>query len=240
MRKIVISTGLKLNEWIYFIWYLILGFIGVSLSNKGYYVGNGLILTRVLCMVPFYELGILYKAKLEKRDNVPNIGYFAFVFVIQLLIITFNGEAITYGLAWCDNFPDNVFLPYIQSFVAIMFWLRIARILLPVIQDNEYIRMIADNAYTIMINQFMGFMLVKTLFAVIHKYTVFCSDFLVDEFKGDIWYYYLPQDMKQWFLVYIVAGIVVPIIMQLCINVMKDRLLRVIHWGANRFRIYGK
>lgn len=238
VRKIFKIMHVNMDEWIFFIGYLILGFAGVYLSNEGCNVGNGLMLMRFLCMIPFYGFGIFYKYRLERRDNVTNIVYFSFIFITQLLIITFNDGAIGYVLAWCNSFPNNVLLPYIQSFVAIMFWLRIARILLPVIQDNKYIKMIADNAYSIMINQFMGFMLINTFFALIYKYTAFCSDFSVEKFKSQTWYYYLPQGMTQWYLVYCVAGIVVPIIMQLCVNKFKDGLLNIIHQGTNRLRTY--
>lgn len=239
VRKMLNSIHVKWNEWIYFFGYLTLGLIGVCLSNYGYSAGAGIILTRILCMMPFYEFGILYKSKLEKVDNFPNIVYFSFIFIIQLFIITFNKGAVTYSLAWCSGFPDNVFLPYIQSYIAIMFWLRISRILLPVIQDNKYIKLIGDNTYTIMINQFMGFMFVNTFFAFIHKYTVFCSDFNISEFKGKVWYYYLPQGIGQWYLVYGVAGIVVPLIMQFCVNKIKDRLVRIAKNGTNRYIVQG-
>lgn len=43
----------------------------------------------------------------------------------------------------------------IVAYLGIAFWLRIG--------DNKYINLIADNTYSIMMNQFLGFMIVKTI-----------------------------------------------------------------------------
>lgn len=185
LRKLLAFIRIRINEYLLFSFSFILGITGVNLGNLGYAQNCWwLFLIRILCIMPFYEFAILYKNKLEKKDYMPNVVYFGLILCTQLLIITFNGGAITYSLSWCSDFPDNVFMPYIQSTIAIMFWLRVSRILLPIIENNKFILIISDNTYSIMINQYLGFMLIKTIFAVIHKYTIFCRDFNMSEYKN--------------------------------------------------------
>ena len=225
VRKILSVIRIEVSEYIIFICSLTLGIVGVCLSNKGYNQNWGLVLTRFLCTVPFYEAGILYKEKLERKDKISNMVYFSFVFVAQLIIITINSGNITYSLAWCTLFPENILLTYIVPYLAIAFWLRISTIVLPLIQNNKLIKLIGDNTYTIMINHYMGFMFIKTIFALLYKYTKFCANFNLSEYKANIGYFYYPQDMVHWGIIYCIAGVVVPIMMQLCVNKVKGRLL---------------
>lgn len=227
LRKILAFMRIEISEYLFFFCSFILGITGVSLGNLGYAQNCWWLFTiRILCINPFYEFAILYKDKLEKRDHIPHVVYFGLIFCTQLLIITFNGGAITYSLSWCSDFPDNVFMPYVQSIIAIMFWLRVSRILLPIIENNKFVLIISDNTYSIMINQYLGFMFIKTIFAVIHKYTLFCRDFSMSEYKNVYNYFYLPHNGRQWFFVYCVAGIGVPIAMQLFLNKTKNKLLK--------------
>lgn len=85
------------------------------------------------------------------------------VLAIQLTIIFVCGYAPQYEPVWC-NFPQFSILPYLTAFTGIAFWLRIARILTPVIGSSKLVNIIADSTYSIMVNHMLGFMLVKLFF----------------------------------------------------------------------------
>lgn len=224
--KLLKMLPIKINDYILFILELALGLIGIYLAKCGYYANWGLVLTRFLYFVPFYGLGILYKNKLEKWDKAPNILYFSFIFTVELFIITVYGQPVSYSIVWCDSFTDNIFMPFIVGIIGIAFWFRIGRILTPALINSKWIKVITDNSYSIMANQILGFMFVKGIFALLAVYTPLCNNFDMNEFKTNIWYFYHPRGIFQWGILYVLSGIVIPIIIQLCINRIKTIFLR--------------
>lgn len=226
-RKIL--QRFSISEWIYFVINLFLGICGVSLASLGYNQDWWLVLVRMLYFLPFYSLGIFYKNTLEKTDVIPGIAYFSLIFMAKLIIVYICGRMPIYTPSYCNDFIDGPLMPYISGFLGIAFWLRIAKITEPVIGRNKYINLIADHTYSIMMNQFMGFMLVKAGFALFHKYTGYCKDFNLLQFKSDIWYLYTPRNIEYMLILYLAAGIIFPILIQLCINHIKDYVLKFLN-----------
>lgn len=231
-RRLIGRILPNLSEWIYFLWSLVLGIAGVYLASEGFHTGAWLVLVRVLYFVPFYGLGTLYRRKLETLDLLPSLPYFLIIFLIQLAVVTKYQKAPAYTASWCSDFNEGPILPFVVGFLGIAFWFRIARLLTPVLQNSKAIRLIADNTYSIMINQFFGFWLVKMAFwgisGLVKLYPVFSPTHL----KTDIWYYYLPNNMANWLLVYFAAGLVVPILMQAA----SDRIKGLLGKMAKKFR----
>jgi len=222
IRKKFQSEASKYKEHLLFLLYLLLGILGIQLANRGYRTGWWLVLVRMLFFVPFYGAGIYYKKVLEKRDNSSNSAYFFTIIAIQLVIIMVYKKTPAYRPSWCDNFTEGPFLPYIVGFLGIAFWLRIARILEPSIGKSRTVQLIADNTFSIMIHQFLGFMIVKMFFAMLQNQTLF-ADFDINGFKTDIWYYYIPGGMSQMLIVYLFSGLFVPILIQRLIDCIKCR-----------------
>lgn len=169
-------------------------------------------LVRFLVFIPFYELGILYRKKLEAKDHINSLLYFAIIGILCLCIIYVYKKVPIYTFSWCrDLGKSNMFMPFISGTLGIAIWLRISRILLPSLGKSRIINLIADNTWSIMVHQFIGFMLIKTLFCMIYLYTPFCHTFNIMKYKSDIWYYYLPNGRPQTLILYLVAGLVVPL-----------------------------
>ena len=98
-----------------------------------------------------------YKAKLEQHDNLNSIAYFAIIFGVQLIILTFFKD-IDYSPSKCNGFDNGFIVPYLTALTGIAFWLRISKLLTPIIKNWKFIRLIADNTYSIMIHHMLGFM----------------------------------------------------------------------------------
>lgn len=212
LRKLLFFLK-KGKEVILFFLYLCLGMFGIWLCIQGKNTGNWVVLARLLYFLPFYGAGTFYRKVLEKHDTLGNVTYLIMVFALQLWADTCWGRVVSYtpSLASGYNAGEGVFAPFLIGFIGIAFWLRIAKILVPVFEKSKMLFLVADNTFSIMLHQFAGFMLVKGVFACIKKYTAFCQDFDMVQFKTNIWYYYLPRGLSQWLIVYLIAGIVVPI-----------------------------
>ncbi len=238
IRKIFNHYGIKINEFAYLTLSLLAGILGVyfayySYSNPnefqyltninigfwyskvGFQFGLQLFIVRILYLFPFYSLGILYK-KYEKFDKINSFVYFSIIILIILIIIFKFGSTPTYTPSLSHDFSSNPFLPFIVGFLGIAFWLRIAKILTPALKNSKIVNLIANNTYSIMVNQFLGFMILKGIFALIHKFSPYCTGFNMQQFKTNIFYYYLPHNLSQMAVLYLAFGLFLPLIVNFC------------------------
>ena len=209
-RKIL---GKYKNEWFLFIIYFLLGLVGIYMSNKGLNTEWWLILTRFLYFIPFYGLGIVYNRKVEKYDKVSNLLYFGIILTIMLFIMNYYKSTISIIPSWCV-FPDNILLPYIIGTLGIAFWFRIAKIIEPIVNKNKFIEKIANHSYSIMMHQFLGFIIVGYILGKLSQLKLFNNSFDWIKFKSDIWYTFYPNNIKQWGIVYIISGLLIPIFIE--------------------------
>ena len=211
-----------MSEWFFFAVNIILGILGNNLACKGYLANWWLVLVRMLYFVPFYGLGIIYKTKLENYEKrISSFWYFMTIFFIRLVIIYYYGKQLAYTPSWCSDFTEGPIMPVIIGFIGIALWMRIATILEPVIGKSKWINLIANNTYSIMMNQFLGFMIVKTIFAFMNKYYHHFLDFDWARYKTDIWYYYIPRGVEHTLIIYLIVGILFPIGIQKMIDWIK-------------------
>lgn len=220
------AVGKFFNNYIMEVIYLVIGVCGIYMAIKGYYGGHYIIFVRFAYLLPFYGMGILYRTNLEKKDTCNNILYFAIIFAIQLAIISYYRGPKVYTPSKGYDF-DNLWNPFFSGFVGIAFWLRISKIVEPLVEKSKAILTLANNTYSIMINQFLGFMLVKGVFGGINMLSggKICDNFDWNEYMSNIWYSYLPFGLNQWFIVYIIAGLVLPIWMQKGIDLVKAKYI---------------
>lgn len=209
--------------YVYFVITLLLGFLGIILAMNGFNKKFFLLLVKVLYFLPFFSLGILYRVKLEKYDKSKNLVYFGVVFLIALITIYLYGGVKKYTPALCNDF-DDFYRPFLVGFLGIAFWLRISRILVPALKDSKLVKTISKNSFSIMMHHFLGFFLLNTLwhwfFQIVHVY----NDFDEMMYKNKIYYFYLPQDLKHFYLLYVIFGIGI----SLLIAYLTDKLFKSI------------
>lgn len=222
-RKLLKARNPHIHEGVFFCFSLLFGVIGNTLACKGYLEDFWLVLVRTLYFSPFYGLGILYKRVLEKYERrIQNIWYFMGIFGVQLLIIFHYGRILTYTPSWCNDFQEGPVMPIIVGYLGIALWMRVSTILEPVVGKSKWINLIADNTYSIAMNQFLGFMIIKGVFALISKADLAFPDFDWIRFKTDIWWYYKPRGLQHMMVVYVANGILFSIVVQKGIDYFKQ------------------
>ena len=222
-RRLCPVSGSWKKETAAFALSLLLGALGVYLARRGFRRGWELAVVRALYFLPFYGLGILYRRVLKRFDRLAHGWYFALVFFVQYVIILLCGRVPYYTLSRCDDFLEGGIIPFLVGFVGIAFWLRAAKILEPSLGKGKWVNAVAENSYSIMVNQFLGFMLVKAGFAFLQMTTGRCQDFDMELFKTDLSYFYAPGG-RIFYIFYLASGILVPILMQKAVNAAKCRL----------------
>lgn len=220
------------REWLILSGSLAVGVAVVQLSIGGHVWGLYKTAGRILFLYPCFQMGRFYKEKLEAHDRIGNLPYFAVVIGIQVLLhLCCNGLA--YSSVWCTGFANGPVIPYVTVMSGVAFWLRTAKILAPLCGGDRrcgFFLYLGRNTYAVMMHHIMAFMLVKMILAGIAAHTGYLADFDFTEFYGNIDYYYLVKGSEAFKMVYLAAGVALPLLLQrgiasLC--AVRHRLMRV-------------
>mgnify|MGYP002302754431 CR=1 FL=1 len=226
MRK-PLSKYEKINDWVVLVISLIIGIAAAFAGRCGWNRNWKLLFVRAGYLFPFYQLAIVYKNKWEKHDTLNNIAYFGILFLAQLLIIYKYGGTIYYTLSWAIGFENGIIAtPTIVAILGIAFWLRVSRILAPILQKNKLVMMIADNTDAVMTHHIFAFFIINTIYAAINKLTgtVFCSSFDWEQYRSNVQYAFCPENLGQFRIVYMVAGLILPLIIVILQKKVKEKI----------------
>ena len=227
-RKAIKRFGLKENEYIITAVYFVLAYFSYGFLQNSFLGELDLPLSHMFTMLPYYAAGVLYKDRLEKKIQelkIGNILYFGLIFLGVLLLRSITGRWLKYNIVLAPiERNSNYYLSYVQTFLGLAFWIRVSQILKPLIQGNRLIKRISDSSFSIMVHQLSAAMLVKTVFAALHRYTPFCRSFRMDKYLSDVYYVFIPGGIKQWLIVYDIAAILIPVFIQYLIDKGKAKI----------------
>lgn len=240
---------LRINsEWLILIGTLAVGMLVVWFAMEGHVWGLYKTPGRILFLYPCFQMGQFYKKKLEPRDKLGNVPYFAVVLGIQVLLhLCCNGLA--YSSVWVTGFANGPVIPYVTAVSGIAFWLRAARLLSPLCDGRQsdedaaqnpaggFLLYLGRNTYAVMMHHVMAFMLVKMVLAGAAAHTGYLADFDFVRFYADIDYYYLVKGSEAFQMVYLAAGVGLPLMLQRGIDafmpVLKQRFFVQSHTGLS-------
>lgn len=221
LRRLLGPVHVK-NEWVLMGLYLCLGFAVAWLSAHGYVYDWYRIPGRIMYMLPCYQMGQLYRRRLERHDRLPDWLYFGILFVTQLLLTSFcNGLAVS--AAWVNGFLNGPVVPYVTAATGIAFWLRISRLLTPVLSESGFWNYFGSNTFAVMMHQIMAFFAVKSVFALGNSAAGWFADFDWNAYLTDVYYVYLPAGLPQYRMLYVIAGICLPLLLQKALDRLFGR-----------------
>ncbi|MBQ0028132.1 MAG: acyltransferase family protein [Lachnospiraceae bacterium] len=226
-RKILSFCRIR-NEWIIASLYLIAGIFAIYMAIRGSVYDYYKIPGRLMLMAPVFQLGRLYKDKLERLDIIPSAIYIPVLFAINLLLVLTMG-GLNYSVVWVTGFANGPIVPYITAVTGIALWLRIAGIIAALIESGgrsdsitaNVIRYIGSNTYSIMMHQLMAFLCINAIFNALSKAGL-CSDFDAVSYHTDIYYTYNLMGCEGFKWAYFALGIMLPLVIGWC----TDRLLK--------------
>lgn len=208
-------------EWVMLAGSLVVGITVVWLAIGGHVWGNYKAPGRILFLFPCFQMGQFYRKKLEKHDTAGNVAYFAVLIGLQVILSVGLG-GLAFSSVWCTGFANGPVIPYVTIVSGIAFWLRVARILTPVFGQSRSVQYLGRNTYAVMMHHVMAFMLVKIVIAAVAAYTGMCADFDFVQFYSNIDYYYFVRGAEQFGMVYLAAGIVLPLGLQYGLDRMRQ------------------
>ena len=226
MRKVLGFLHLK-NEWLIFAGCLFFGMVTVQLAIGGHVWGLYKLPGRILFMLPGFQMGRIYREKLEAHDTLSNELYFLIVIGVQILISIFCA-GLAFGAVWVGSFANGPVVPYLTVITGIAFWLRIARMLSEIPCLSERLVYIGRNTYSIMMHHIAVFMLVKGFFYLCSCLTPLCGEFDREMFFSDIGYIYLAGGTEGSKWIYLLTGISIPLLIEKNVEKVKTFVMRYI------------
>lgn len=210
MRRIL--TLLKINyEYLIMAGCLAAGILTVWLAIDGHVWGYYKLPGRLLFMLPVYELGHLYKKKLEEKDTLPNIVYFGIVLMVQLCVVL-GSHGLAYSTVWCAGFANGPLVPYVTALTGIAFWLRVSKMLSPLLSQMKWVDHLGAHTFAVMMHHILGIFVVKGAFYILSLTTSWFRDFDTLAYFTDVNYIYLVNGIHTTKWIYLAAGLLVPLL----------------------------
>ena len=181
------------NETVLLILSLVISLIGIRFIQNGS-TGFLKILSRSMYCLFFFRLGHWYKACGEKRDTLNSTMYFLILFALQFLfkIKYDNLTSGVYGGVDFEYLPVILLVPI----VGIMFWLRVAKLLTPLLKEVKWLVFLGKNTMPVMIHHLFAIFLMQTVIYMIHCNTTIFSTFDVNRYMSSM----KEMKMRKWWL----------------------------------------
>lgn len=231
-------------EWLYMILYLAVGMLVVYLAKRGSVYDYYKIPGRLMLMAPSFQLGRLYKTRLEKYDITPSIIYIPLVFIMSVIIKLTHG-GLAYSTVWVTGFAGTVVTPFVTTLIGVALWLRVSKILAqifinktvcePYISDGSpgcgligrIINVTGAHTFDIMMHHLAVFMIIKSIFAFIYNKVSVASGFDMEAYKADLYYVFAPGIPAFSKCIYLVLGLIIPILIGCATDAVKSKIRTV-------------
>lgn len=211
-RKVLSFLHLK-KEWLIFAVSLLLGIATVVLAKGGHVWGYYKFPGRLLFMMPGFQLGRIYKEKLENRVNKISDGRYFFVVVGVQLLTTICCRGLAFSAVWVTGFANAAFIPYLTVVTGIAFWLRISDWISRIPSACSWFMEIGRHTYAIMMHHVFWFFVVNAICYLLSCTTALCAEFDEVLFFTDINYVYTIGGSDAGRCIYLIAGIGLPLLL---------------------------
>ena len=197
----------KWNSIIAFSVMAVVGMASVYFSRSQYNTIYTVLILKTAFFIQFYELGILYKSKLEKyfkKASKIKLILFCVTANIVMIAVTKNKIACHYLYKMKGFMTDIYIMPLLTAITGICFWLCITEWLAPPLAKIRIINYISSHTFAIMFHH-IGFFTVLTY--ILSKIP-FANEFDYEQFyKNAGWYKYPAfEGVKFLYVIFAFAG----------------------------------
>lgn len=170
-----------------------------------------ILIVRVLYLLFWYETGYYYKLKVEKYDLCSNTIYFSCCLIFQFILLGItrgNSVSIVYNA----NYPFHPIITFLFAANGIAFWLRVSKILTPILNNNKAILYLGNHTFSVMMHHGFFLKIYNGLFFLLYKYTNYCINFDPEKYRSSIWYMYVPYGKQAFTNINVLVGVLCPCI----------------------------
>lgn len=187
--------------------------------------GAALAALRTLYFLPPFAFGFLYRRLLEKYDTLPAV-YALPLLLLAVTILTTAFPGINHIPSWLNTVNAPAAAIYALSLLAILFWLRVARVLAPLWQKNAALQYISAHTFDLMMHHFAGFMIAKALFLPLAP-----DSSAATRVKSDIWYYPFPAGNENFAWTYLAISLVIALLTGFTFRKIYAKISEKLSWN---------
>lgn len=213
------------NDNIFTIIFLVIATGSVYFSKKNS-MESYIPLFRTTFFMFFYQLGYVYKNKIEGKFKVNTIIYFLILVMIQILLFKVDGN-LTYEVVFMKFKSKYIITPIITSITGILFWIKVSEILEPALCNSKIVNYISNNTYDIMQHHLFWVFLVNLIIFELSG-ILNLSGFNVERFKNTIYYFY-TFGVNQAKIIYTIIAVAMPLMVRHFYELIKDRLINYLN-----------
>ena len=173
---------------------------------------------KCLFLMPFLEMGVIYRDHIEKKhESLPagfKIGLMFALLVVNAVRTLYLPNA--YDLAF-DRINDlsGFYSPYyvtplISSIVGILFWLTFVDLIAKPVGESRFVNYMSCNTFWIMGFHILFFNIVNCILMLISRHIAALPCFDIESFMGSEWYFWeIGNNAK---ILYVLAGVLGPLL----------------------------
>ena len=187
----------------------------------------------MLFLLPFIELGILYREYLERKHEKLSGGWKVGLLFALLIVNVMRSNYMpqAYDIAF-DRIDDlsgftspYIITPLISSIIGIAFWLTIVDLLGKPLQESRLVNYISCNTFWIMGFQIAFFNVLNCILMVINENLITLPYFNSECFMESEWYYWeINSNVKS---IYVVFGLFGPLVLKLSYDKIVSSVVRI-------------
>lgn len=191
LRKIVgfLPASKHLREVLISLAYLAIMVAVVSYSGKNPVYGCWKVLLRSCFFLFWYQLGHLYKLYFEEKDNCSSVLYFGLVIAIRIVLSLVFGDCgyLAYDCGFLVLWPVTLLV----TLTGILFWLRVAKLLTPIVHENGLVIRIGKHTREIMTWHLLALFVFQSIEAAMSRRTEFFAAFNMEQYMSDPYYLFI-------------------------------------------------
>lgn len=224
IRKVLSKLNI-LNDFVLLLVFFVVSLVSIYFSQKEYNFGWYLCFLRAGYLLPYFQLGYVYK-KYESWFSKYKGVFFCAAPIIYYLILAYLDPI--YLISVFAKFTGEPIIITLMTALCVILVADVAEILAPAFENNKIVRYLGDNTFTVMMHHpFFIFLLNVTLYFISH-FTDLAS-FEVEKFKNTVWYFYPWRDSRISFF-YMVFAVTAPLI----IKFLFDKAVLRLNEKANK------
>ena len=194
---------------------------------------NVLLPLKVLFLLSFIELGILYREYLEeKHEKLSGGRKVGLLFALIIVnVVRSNCMPMAYDIAF-DRIDDlsgftspYIITPLISSVIGIAFWLTIVDLLGKPLQESRLVNYISCNTFWIMGFHIAFFNVLNCILMAVNDNLITLPFFNSEYFMGSEWYYWeINSNVRS---IYVVFGLFGPLVLKLLYDKIVSSVARI-------------
>lgn len=227
------------NSYIMLVLFCGLSIFAVAVAKYAVYTPYLLVPLKVIFFLPFLEMGIIYRERLEKFHSGMSAGA---KIALMFGLLIFNAIRTMYLPMPYDIAFDSIdemagftspFLitPLISSLVGITFWLTLVDMINKPFAGSRFVNYMSCNTFWIMGLHIVFFNIFNLILLLIRENLIYLPCFDTDYFRESEWYYWeISPNIK---ILYVAVGILGPLGIKLICDkisgLVSRRFLAVYH-----------